>query len=198
MSKKKTGLAPAATVPLPSILETEGYLTFPHDMSVLTPYILVYGTLRIGGGNYERYKLSTHTQHLGTYCLSKWQLAGIQATYTGNDEDYIVVDMLEICPSRKNKNGSYLNFYEIFYQLDSLEGVHNPYGYTQVIVPIMMEENKKAAKAFAKLYMGSNYANTTRNPNGDYFRPDEIEPSITLYENLIVLEGDDELEMEEE
>lgn len=166
------------------------YLTFPAGYSFVTPYILVYGTLRVGQSNYDNFKLDVHSQHLGTFCLRGWQLSGICATPTGDPQDYLVVDALKIVPGKSAHQT--MGVYEIMYQLDTLEGVHAN-AYTQTIVPILYkEEGKDAKKVFAKLYMGFNYETTgkraERNPNGDYLRKSEEIPSSDLYPMLTLAE----------
>lgn len=112
------------------------YITIPADYSFVTPYIMVYGTLRVGQGNYIAFDLGKHTTHIGTYCLPGWQLSGISATPTGDRDDVLIVDLLELKPSRKSSGKERMHVYELNYRLDGLESVHSN-GYLQTLVPLL-------------------------------------------------------------
>lgn len=161
-------------------LSDMGSLLVDTGYNIVTPYVLVYGTLRKGGGNYRTY-LEKYSSYVGTYRLKGFQLTGIKASYTGVPTESIVVDLLEIQPERASKthatqNTSYRYMYEINYQLDKLEGCCTTRngGYTATILPIIDPRDEDNI-LMAKLYQNFGiYKNDEATPTGDYLSPKEF------------------------
>lgn len=130
----------------------------------VSPYLFVYGTLRVGGGNYKKYHLHS-TKHLGTYRLLGWKLHSIFATYTGREEDYVVVDVFDFSKLEVVK------MYELNYHIDRLEGVMN-HSYVPTIIPFSLESEKKVYSGLAKMYHAPLKGNPGRENEKDFISPD--------------------------
>lgn len=161
-------------------LSDMGSLLVDTGYNIVTPYVLVYGTLRKGGGNYPKY-LEKYSRYVGTYRLKGFQLTGIRASYTGQPNQSLVVDLFEIQPERSSKTAatqstSYRYLYEVNYMLDHLEGCTTTRngGYTATILPIIDPTNDDEI-LMCKLYQNfSVYKEDQPNPNGDYLSPKQF------------------------
>ena len=65
-------------------------------VEVITEDMLVYGTLRVGNGNYNNFHLSVFTDYIETYAVQGFTLAskGLTAYFTGDPDDLLIVDLL--------------------------------------------------------------------------------------------------------
>lgn len=166
----------------PSVSDLQSPLTMDVGYNFVTPYVLVYGTLRIDQGNYGKY-LAKYARHMGTFRLKGFQLTGIRASYTGDENQSIVVDLFEIQPERlsnaaKTASTSYRYMYEVNYMLDSLEGIASAHGssYQAVILPISNPSKEEGAAdvLLCKFYQNTHITQTDKmNQTGDYVNPDE-------------------------
>lgn len=151
--------------------------------TLISDYLLVYGTLREGRGNNRAYRLSEDTDHVGTFKLPGWRLRGLSGFYTGNPDDYIVVDMYDMsCLSSKE-------LYEKHQGIDGLESVMHDCGYKATIIP--MKHPITNQDIFAKIYYSDPYYDDTGNDvdyvNGriDHSDLDTIEyKNYTAYERM--------------
>jgi len=79
-----------------------------------TQYVLVYGTLRYGRGNWDRI-LKGNAEHVLTDGFQGFRhTGGLAAQYTGKEEDFLVMDVFKI-------HEEVFNFTHT--KLDNLEGV---------------------------------------------------------------------------
>lgn len=126
-----------------------------------TNYFLVYGTLRLGNGNYYNYGLD-EAKHVGTYKLKGWMLSGLSGFPTGDTDDYLVVDLFDISElsERQQRN--------INVGIDGLEGV--PWGYKSTKVSFKLD----GEPIEAKLYLSTPYGNRPRYHS--YMQRDEDGP----------------------
>lgn len=117
--------------------------------SFMTPYLLVWGTLRKGGGNYNRLLNNENVEHVGSFIFPGFIANGITGCYTGDSNYGTVVDLFKITN----------NYLEINESVDALEGirlsvknmVNNPDGgYRQMIVNMIDPESNNAI--LAKMY----------------------------------------------
>lgn len=115
----------------------------------VSPFLLVYGTLRLGKSNYK--KFLTTSKHIGTYELPGWKLSGILSGHTGNPKDVIVVDAFNLGQNPDGMVKTALELYELNYQLDQLEGVMRG-GYSTSLIQLNITPTEEPA-AF-KLYNG--------------------------------------------
>ncbi len=125
-------------------------IAFDEEYSFVTPYLLVYGTLRKNQGNYKKY-IEGKGDHMGTYRLKKYSLGGILANYTAMEEDSIVVDLFKL----KSKTQSELiQMYEVNCGIDILEwsGVFGGSNYITTILPIKLSEDQTIR---AKMYVSN-------------------------------------------
>ena len=66
------------------------------DQTFRADYVFSYGTLRLGGGNWE-WSLMEWGKYLGTFRLPGFQYrGGLSTVYTGNPESFAVVDLFQI------------------------------------------------------------------------------------------------------
>lgn len=105
-----------------------------------TPFVMVYGTLRAGMGNYLGI-LHEKSEHLQTLKLSGFRYnGGLSAEYTGNEEDSLVVDVFRI-------HGDKLD--SVNANLDALEGVSETHQwYLPLAVPVTVEGETVMAKFY--------------------------------------------------
>lgn len=102
------------------------------EYSVVSPFLLVYGTLRMGKSNYNHF-LKGYVDYQSTYRLQKFNLEGICANYTGKVSDTIVVDLFKF---KIDTIGSVIKMHEIHCQLDQLET-----GYERWLIKIINTDN---------------------------------------------------------
>lgn len=124
----------------------KNHINFPSGVTVVTPFILVYGTLRKGGGNYKR--LLTDTLHVGTYKLPGWALHSIFIGYSGSKKHYTVVDLFDIRKRAAGIERTDLELYELNYQLDSLEGVLRYGNYTSTYMLVTVDKTVLPVKIY--------------------------------------------------
>lgn len=144
----------------------------PTGETFVSPFLLVYGTLRLGQGNYRRYLLEA--SHLGTFELPGWILSGITSGHTGNPDHRIVVDAFNLGKTPDGLIKSPLEIYELNWHLDSLEGVLRG-GYTTSL--IQSDNTPTETPATFKLYNGNIAADT--NPKKlirDHVSPKHYKP----------------------
>ena len=136
---------------------TKNHITLPAFHSLITPYVLVYGTLRKGAGNWHR-ALRETAEHVGTFTLNGWALHhSISIGYTGREEDNAVVDLFKIIPTTRQ---AVMNIHD---GLDALESIHSSYGYKCTIMPIIHPDTGE--KNLAKLYYGADSDPSTDTAN---------------------------------
>jgi len=145
---------------LADFIDIQGEIDVDAGYGFITPYILVYGTLRVGQKMYQEMKLDVHTHHHGTYRIRNWALMKAKyphAVPVDDPESTVVVDLLEIRPNRNavqpksEKNREVQILHEINFLLDLYEGTtHEDSSYRSAIVPI--EVDKGADVIYAKMY----------------------------------------------
>lgn len=135
----------------------DNMVDLPTGVAFVTPFILVYGTLRLGQSNYKR--LLTDTQHMGTYELPGWILSGINSGYTGDPKDTIVVDAFNLGINADGIVKTPLEIYEKNYQLDELEGVLRG-GYNTSL--LKLHNTPTEAPGIFKIYNGRLPLNTDK------------------------------------
>jgi gamma-glutamylcyclotransferase (GGCT)/AIG2-like uncharacterized protein YtfP len=94
-------------------------------------FLAVYGTLRVGQGNWKRY-LRGNTLYIDTQEWPGWYWAGgLAAGYSGNPEHSLVVDIFQVDPARLEK---------INRPVDALEGCsyENDWGYQPCAAPAVL------------------------------------------------------------
>jgi gamma-glutamylcyclotransferase (GGCT)/AIG2-like uncharacterized protein YtfP len=119
---------------IPEVQELiENQIPFYADPTFITPYMLVYGTLRTYGGNWNRLFKDT-TEHLDTFKMRGYKKSNsIVTMFTGNlEEDWTVMDLFKINDSHINSVNKYVDWLES--------------GYQAVAVPIKLEEKTILAK----------------------------------------------------
>lgn len=119
--------------------------------NVHTEYMLVYGTLRLGQGNW-RYHLSENAEHVGTARLQGFHyMGGLACGYTGNPEHHAVFDLFKIVKNHAATNRS----------VDALEGVlgddyetpERMYGgYKTCLLPLTLVSGDTEENIVAKFY----------------------------------------------
>lgn len=115
----------------------ESLTTISEWGSFLTRYLVVYGTLRRPSLKKTEKKdsfLLTNTNPIGTFKLQGWKIFYNKtrsfpfATYTGDMEDYMVVEIVDLLPNLKGNKSigdkDLLVLYESHYLLDKYEGLH--------------------------------------------------------------------------
>lgn len=138
--------------------EIENKVPFYVFPTLKTEYMLVYGTLRSGAGNYNRF-LRGHTKHVGVYRVRGFKKSlGISTQYSGHKDDYTVMDLFRITGGEKTVN--FVNKY-----VDMLEGI--PYGYSAMIVPIELEDGSTVLAKFYELTWST--SDDQRSVSEDYF-----------------------------
>lgn len=168
-------------VGLPDCADLEEF-TVQGGYGFVTPFVLVYGTLRKGKNNYERY-LKDFAVHHGTFRIQGFQLSGIMAATSDDEDSTIVVDLFEICPDRNAKDhriaAKYTRYmYEVNFLLDRLESVLHEKGSSYVTtiltIPDPRAEASEDAVVLAKFYQNMYLTSAkVRNETGDYLSPDE-------------------------
>jgi gamma-glutamylcyclotransferase (GGCT)/AIG2-like uncharacterized protein YtfP len=107
-----------------------------------TKYMLVYGTLRWGCGNWLR-EFAGKTTHKATLRLQGFARQGLSCDYTGNPDHYTVFDLFEI-------EEDY--FDQVNWSTDALEGISPDsryyWGYNSTIVPLETDEGTILAKYY--------------------------------------------------
>lgn len=116
---------------------------FQGGYSFVTPFVLVYGTLREGGG--LQGSILPYGQYVGKKRLKGWKLLRKEkvsfpfAVYTGDSNDSIVVDVVEL-----DKDQKYIKYYEAHYVLDTIEN--------NLYTPVLVEMLWKDKITYAKIY----------------------------------------------
>lgn len=67
-----------------------------RNVAVVTPYIMVWGSLRTSAVNHKQIESCTL---VGTYILPGWIAQGIAGYYTGSPKDNTVVDLFKVRPN---------------------------------------------------------------------------------------------------
>lgn len=122
------------------------HIDLPAGVTSVTPFLLVFGTLRLGQGNWKRYL--QNTKHIGTYKLPKWGAVQIFSAYTGKEKDYVVVDLFDLRYTTDNVRLSELALYELNAKLDMLEGTLRHGNYTCTLMQITVEDTTSLAKFY--------------------------------------------------
>ena len=161
-------LKPILDIPTPKDL---GLIKLPKNTAFVTQWFLVYGTLKKNNSNYNAYNLGKATQYHGTFRLRGFQLTGIKASYTGHEDDWVVVDLLEVKQTKDNIEANILDLYEYNYQLDQLEGTQFDM-YQTIIIPC--KYNKEII--LTKFYQNVNTKKTdTLAKDGSYGPVSDVE-----------------------
>lgn len=117
---------------LADISDLSNEVNVEQGCAFVTPFIFVYGTLRVGQEMHKTFGLDTSAFHHGTFRLKSWALVdGIYpvATPVDDQESSIVVDLLELRPDRvktlppRDKLREWQIVYEKNFLLDSYEGL---------------------------------------------------------------------------
>jgi len=167
---------------LPDCADLEEF-TVGGGYAFVTPFVLVYGTLRKGKGNYERY-LKDHSIYHGTFRIKGFQMTGIMAATSEDPDSTIVVDLFEICPDRNNKDHRIASkhtryMYEVNYLLDRLESVLHENGGAYLTTVLTIADPRQTAKGddtvLVKFYQNLHLQHTKskKNETGDYLSPNE-------------------------
>lgn len=122
------------------------HIDLPAGVTCVTPFLLVFGTLRLGQGNWKR--CLQNTKHIGTYKLPKWAASSIFSAYTGNEEDYVVVDLFDLRYTIDNVRISELALYELNAKLDMLEGCLRHGNYTCTLMQVTVSDTTSLAKFY--------------------------------------------------
>lgn len=163
----------------PQNLSDLGIVRLGRGLSIVTPYFLVYGTLRVDQPNYKSLRLAEFSFHVGTYRLPGFNLYGQEgqnsfptAIHTGDEKDTIVVDLFEtssVAYSRTDKEAvqNVLSMYELHFQMDRLEWIWYKNGYGAMIIPI---QNKHQEILLCKFYESPTNFNSRMSVNktGDW------------------------------
>lgn len=169
--------------------------------SVITRYCLVYGSLRssilketVKGDAKKNTGLAyilNNSLLLGTYILPKWDMYYANsnktfpvAYYTGEDNDFIVVELVDLCPNSKDgtldaKVDSW-KLYEMHYVLDKYEGIHTLYAPVLMKVQVPNNNQPFVVKIFEGLFDAVSEKNFV--PNGDFCKHKDPQ---TAYQQLI-------------
>lgn len=144
-----------------NLTDLEFPITIDEEYGFVTPFVLVYGTLRKNQGNYNKI-LVDRVKHLGTFRIKKFALSGITANYTGNPKDSIVVDLFKL---KNNTDIEVIKSYEVNAALDKLEssGLFKGSAYSTLILPIEFEDKIIRAKLYISNIVPRSYGLT-----GDY------------------------------
>ena len=115
-----------------------------------TAYMLVYGTLRWGLGNWS-WCFQGRTKHIGTFAMKGFlKNKGISCQYTGNPNHETVMDLLEVIvePEGTEKRKDF--FAEVNSDTDGLEGVYwaGAGGYKSTAIPMEHEGRDIIAKFY--------------------------------------------------
>lgn len=170
----------------------KSYTTIDEWGTILTRYLLVYGTLRYAHkkgtkNNQGNDFVIANSNMIGTYLLPQWKMfysSKVQsfpiAVYTGDSSDYIVVEILDLLPNG-TKNDNLLKFYESHFLLDTYEGLHSLYR------PVVLNiEGKNNITLQCKIYEGLvSVDNLTPVANGNFISPKT--DSMINYDFLNVL-----------
>lgn len=119
--------------------------------NVHTEYMLVYGTLRLGQGNW-RYHLSENAEYVSTARLQGFQyLGGLACGYTGNPEHHAVFDLFKVVKEHTATNRSVDSLERVLG--DNYEKPEEMYGgYKTCLVPLTLVSGDKEENIVAKFY----------------------------------------------
>ena len=96
-------------------------------------FMMVYGTLRVGQGNWKNYLSKGRTKYMDTQAMQGWHYGGgLSADYTGNPDTHLVVDIFQVDPNRLE---------ELNPPVDRLEGCtrESEWGYQPAAVPVTLK-----------------------------------------------------------
>jgi gamma-glutamylcyclotransferase (GGCT)/AIG2-like uncharacterized protein YtfP len=137
-------------------LERVGILRMKSGESFLTNYFLVYGTLRLGMGNWA-WCFNKRTKHIATLELPGFlKSRGISCEFTGDTSHVTVFDLFQVTDE----------FDRINAETDALEGVKYD-AYRACAVRINLEDGPIIAK-FYEAPWSSAEQKAAKNPKGDY------------------------------
>lgn len=147
-------------------VKTEGLPVHVPD-NFTAEFMMVYGTLRVGQGNWRNYLNGDRSKYMDTQAMPGWHYGGgLSADYTGNPDTNLVVDIFQVDPERLE---------ELNPPVDRLEGCtrESEYGYQPAAVPVtlkagtimfdgtMLEEDTvvvaKAYPVFGSKVVGNDY-----------------------------------------
>lgn len=144
---------------LADISDVSNEVDVEQGCAFVTPFIFVYGTLRVGQEMYKTFGLDTSAFHHGAFRLKGWALVDGKypvATPVDDQESSIVVDLLELRPNRvktlppRDMLREWQIVYEKNFLLDSYEGIFNEDSeYRSGIITIVLEDG---TVTYAKIY----------------------------------------------
>lgn len=103
--------------------QPENPYTIEPGYEVVTLYMLTYGTLTHSGGNAKNHLVEYGATYLGSFKLKSWAFTNnLAAGFTGNEEQYIIVDLWALASSRSNSDKDLLYTWESNYSIACLEG----------------------------------------------------------------------------
>ena len=138
-------------------------------------FMLVYGTLRMGQGNYK-WHLHGKSEYINTQRMIGFKkCSGLTSTWTGNAYDSTVMDLFEVHDK---------HFTSVNASIDSLEGCtsgsHINY-YSIAAVPVMLPDGRKV---LAKAYPIPDALTSPAAPSNDYIAH-QVQNSPDNFEDFV-------------